>query len=64
MLECVANVAAAGREGMGGSVLLLPSFYQPKISPVEVVSSVLISIQMFLWRVSKGLESFNRNKSF
>lgn len=43
---------------------LLPSFYQPKISPVEVASSVLISIQMFLRRVSEGPESFNINKSF
>jgi len=47
--------------GKGRSIHSLLSFYQPKISPAEV-SSVLVSIQMLLRRVSKGLESFSINK--
>lgn len=49
---------------MGGSNLLLPSFYQPKISPAEVVSPIFLSIQMLLRRVSKRLESFKINQIF
>lgn len=50
---------------MGGMEWEEAFFYcQLKISPVEVASSVLFSMQMFLRRVSKGLESFTADKSF
>lgn len=45
--------------GKGGNT---QSFYQPEICPVEVVPSVFISIQTYLRRINKGLESFNINK--
>lgn len=56
---CVAILADAGREGRGGNTQY---FYQPEICPVEVVSSVFISIQTYLRRINKELESFNINK--